>query len=100
MPPRSAMDLTANEMIRVIVTEENLPESEANAPAHHLALGPLATVEQDRLPLPVHRDSRGVPVDGGAGSGGSQKGQGQHANKIKAIRRFRRFRSTCLQLQV
>jgi hypothetical protein len=47
--------------------EEDVPEGEAHPVAHHLALGALAAVEQEHLPLALHGKAGDVPVDGGTG---------------------------------
>ncbi len=53
-------------MIGVKVREEDLGQSEAHAVAHHLALGPLATLEQQRLTFAHEGDTRDVALDSGS----------------------------------
>ena len=46
--------LDLEDVIQVVVGEEDLGEREAYPVPHHLALGPLAAIEEDGLPLPRH----------------------------------------------
>ena len=69
-------------MVGVVVGEEDLPKGEAHPVAHHLALGPLAAIEQHRLPFAGQREGGDVAVEGGARGAGAQKGELQHGGKV------------------
>jgi hypothetical protein len=53
----------SEEMIGVEMREENFRECETHSVPHHLALRPLATLEQDRFAFAHQRDGRAVPLD-------------------------------------
>jgi hypothetical protein len=71
----------AEQMIGVIVGEENLLKREPDAVAHHLALGPFPTVEQDRLAFSLHSETGHVPVDGGDCGASAEEGEGEHGRE-------------------
>ncbi len=64
----------AEHVIGVIVGEEDLGEGEPDAVPHHLALRPLAAVEENHFPLSPHRERRDVPIDRRGGRTGTQEG--------------------------
>src|SRR5690606_13923515 len=75
----------AEEVVGVEVGEEDVAEGEAHAVAHHLALGALAAVEQQGLPLAGEREGGDVAVDGGAGGAGAEEGELQHGAESKVM---------------
>src|SRR2546430_11192771 len=70
-------------MISVKMREENLGQREAHPVAHHLALGALAALEQERLALAHQRHRGDVAFHGGARGGGAEKRYGKHAGEYK-----------------
>src|ERR1043166_9171540 len=68
-------------MVGVVVGEEQLAEGKAHSVAHHLALGSLAAVEEQHLPLALDRKGRDVAFYRGAGGSGAEEGQGKHGPK-------------------
>src|SRR6267143_1919781 len=70
-------------MIGVEVGEEDLGERERHPKAHHLALGALATLEQQRLALSLQGQRGDVALHGGPGGGRAEKGDGEHASEYK-----------------
>ena len=55
----------AQHVVGVVVGEEDFCEGEPDPVAHHLALGALAAVEEDRLAFALHGQAGDVAVDGG-----------------------------------
>ena len=80
--PEQAGD--AEDVVGVIVGEEDLAEGEADPVPHHLPLGALAAVEEDRLAFALQRETGDVAVDGGTGGAGAEKGDGKHGGKMTA----------------
>ena len=80
--PEQAGD--AEDVVRVIVGEEDLGEGEADPVPHHLPLGALAAVEEDRLPLALHGEAGDVAVHGRSGGAGAEEGDGKHAGNVSA----------------
>src|SRR5437867_2840135 len=64
-PQRTDKPDDAQEMIGVKVREEDLGQRKAHPVAHHLALGALAALEQQRLAFAHESESADVPLDGG-----------------------------------
>ena len=90
-PHRAEQAGDAQHVVGVIVGEEHFGEGEPDAVPHHLALGALAAVEEDRLPFALHRQPRDVPVDGGAGGARAEEGDAERSkwrNKLSDTSRF------------
>ena len=75
-PERSDQSDDAQKMIGMKVGEEDLGKREADPVAHHLALGPLTALEQQRLTLSVNGEATDVPFDCWPGGGGAEEGYG------------------------
>src|SRR5205823_5621790 len=74
----------SEKMIGVEMREEDLGQREAHPVAHHLALGALAALEQERLAL-AHQCHRGdVALHSGTRGGGAEKRYGKHAREYRA----------------
>src|SRR5215210_5687309 len=71
----------AEHVIGVIVAEKNFSKAEPHTKSHHLALVPLATIEQQRLALAVNGEAGNVPVDRRRGCAGAEKGDAEHAGR-------------------
>src|SRR5256885_9465769 len=81
-PERANQSDHAEEVVRVKMRKKNLGQRKAHPIAHHLALGPLTTLEQESLAF-AHEGHRGdVALDRGASRGGSQKSDGKHGANI------------------
>jgi hypothetical protein len=65
----------SDEVVSVEVREENVVEIEGDPVAHHLALGPLTTIEQESFSLAEKRDGRNVAFDGRSRSGSAEESQ-------------------------
>jgi len=65
----------SDEVVSVEVGEENVVEIEGDPVAHHLALSPFATIEQESFSLAEERDGRNVAFDGRSSSGSAEKSQ-------------------------
>ena len=64
-----------DEMISVKVREEDVVEVEGDSVAHHLPLGPLATIEEKGFSFAEERDGGDVPFDGRSGGGSAEESQ-------------------------
>ena len=67
----------AEDVIGVVVREEEVVERERDAVAHHLALGALAAVDEQRFALADEGERRDAALDGGAGGGGAEEAEGE-----------------------
>ena len=56
----------AENVVDVHVRKKNVAQREGDAVAHHLALGALSAVEQERLAFTNDRDRADTPLDGRA----------------------------------
>src|SRR2546427_2243600 len=63
-PERADQPDNAEEVVRVEMGEEDIRQRERHAVAHHLALRPLAALEQQGLPLAHESESGDVALDG------------------------------------
>ncbi len=81
----------AQHVIGVEVAEEDLAEAEAHAVAHHLALGALAAIENERLALAVDGERRHVAVHRRHRGAGAEEGEAKgHRLGGSAARRLGR----------
>jgi hypothetical protein len=58
------------------VREEDFGQRKTHPVAHHLALGALATLEQQCFPLAVNGEATDVPFDCWPGGGRAEEGDG------------------------
>src|SRR5206468_9062195 len=86
-PQRANQPDHTEEMIGVKVRKEDFGKREAHAVAHHLALGPLATFEQQRLALAMDGEAGDVAFNCGPGGGRAQESDSEHGPNINAARR-------------
>jgi hypothetical protein len=63
----------AEKVIEVKVREKNVVEGEGDAIAHHLPLGTLAAIEEERFPFADHGNGGHTALHGGPGGGGTQE---------------------------
>src|SRR5213594_2389090 len=71
-------------MIGMKVSEKDLRQRKAHPVAHHLALGALTTLEQQRLAFAHEGHGGDVALDGGARCRGSQEGDRKHGGEYRA----------------
>src|SRR5437773_2245116 len=64
--------------------EENLRQRKAHPVAHHLALGALTTLEQERLAFAREGHGGDVALDSWSRCRGSQEGHGKHGGEYRA----------------
>ena len=65
-------------MVGVKMGEKDLPQCERSAIAHHLALGALPALEQQRLAFALQGERGDVAFDGRPGGGRAQESDGKH----------------------
>src|SRR5205807_3767384 len=82
-PERTNQPDHSEKMVGVKMREEDLGQGEAHPVAHHLALGALAALEQERLALAHQRHRGDVALHGGTGGGSAEKRHAQHAAEYK-----------------
>ena len=73
------------EVIGVEMSHEYVPDSEAGAVTHHLALRPLATVEEEGIPLPLEGDRTHVATHRRSRRGGTEEGDSNHALSLPGV---------------
>src|SRR3989449_9769278 len=83
-PQRAHNPDHAEEVVGVEMGEEDLREREAHAVAHHLALGALAALEQQRLTLTHEGEGGDVALDCWPCGRRSQKRHRKHGAEYKA----------------
>src|SRR5207244_5911161 len=71
-------------MIGMKMREENLRQRKAHPVAHHLALGALTTLEQQRLAFAREGHGGDVALDSWSRGGGAEKGDGKHGGEYRA----------------
>src|SRR5437762_13536093 len=71
-------------MIGMKVSEKDLRQRKAHPIAHHLALGALTTLEQQRLAFAHESHGGAVALDSWSLRGGAEKGDGKHGGEYRA----------------
>src|SRR5207247_11322201 len=82
-------------MIGMKVSEKDLRQRKAHPIAHHLALGALTTLEQQRLAFAHESHGGDVALDSWSRRGGAEKGDGKHGGEYRAAMGRQRAAGLC-----
>src|SRR2546425_5512931 len=85
-PQRPDQSDHSEKMIGMKMREEDLRQRKAHPIAHHLALGALTTLEQQRLAFAHESHGGDVALYSWSRCRGSQEGDGKHGGEYKAAR--------------